>query len=197
VGAGAPRTTIDVDAIAEITSYAEYAKFGERLRVLGFIEDSSEGAPLCRWVHRHTILDVMPLDEKILGFSNRWYKAAMKSSTTKRISPDLEIRMVTGPFFIATKLEAFRGRGKGDFLGSRDLEDLVSVVDGREALLTEVQGESDELRAYIEAAVSSLLSARGFIEALPGYLLPDAASQSRIGIVLKRLQGLASVGRQS
>src|ERR1700676_3354505 len=92
-------------------------------------EDTSEGAPLCRWVHQHTILDVMPLDEKILGFSNRWYKAAMKSSTTKRISPDLEIRMVTGPFFIATKLEAFRGRGKGDFLGSRDLEDLVSVVD--------------------------------------------------------------------
>ncbi len=123
-GAGAPRTTIDVDAIAEITSYAECAKFGERLRVLGFREDSSEGAPLCRWVHEHTILDVMPLEEKIMGFSNRWYKAAMKSSTTKRISPDLEIRMVTGPFFIATKLEAFRGRGKGDFLGSHDLEDV-------------------------------------------------------------------------
>jgi hypothetical protein len=72
----------------------------------------------------------------------------------------------------------------------------VSVVDGREALLTEVRGESDELRSYIEAAVISLLAARGFIEALPGYLLPDAASQSRIGIVLKRLEGLAAVGPQ-
>ena len=86
-GAAAPRPTLDVDAIAEIASYAEYAKFGERLRGLGFREDSSEGAPLCRWVYQHTILDVMPLEEKILGFSNRWYKAAMKSSTTKRISP--------------------------------------------------------------------------------------------------------------
>jgi predicted nucleotidyltransferase len=190
--AGAPRTTVDVDAIAEITSYAEYAKFGERLRALGFSEDTSEDSPLCRWVHQRTILDVMPLDEKILGFSNRWYKAAMESSTTRKISADLEIRMVTAPFFIATKLEAFRGRGKGDFLGSHDLEDLVSVVDGREALLTEVQRESDELRAYIEAETSRLLAARRFLDALPGYLLPDPASQSRIGIVLRRLESLAT-----
>lgn len=62
-GAGLPRTTLDVDAIAEISSYAEYTAFGERLRALGFSEDASEGAPLCRWVHSGTILDVMPLDE--------------------------------------------------------------------------------------------------------------------------------------
>jgi hypothetical protein len=53
-GASAPRITIDVDAIAEIISYAEYAKFGDRLRVLGFTEGASEGAPLCRWVHQQT-----------------------------------------------------------------------------------------------------------------------------------------------
>jgi hypothetical protein len=35
-----PRTTFDVDAIAEITSYAEYAAFGDRLRALGFQEDA-------------------------------------------------------------------------------------------------------------------------------------------------------------
>ena len=35
-GAGEPRVTIDVDAIAEISSYAEYAAFGDRLRGLGF-----------------------------------------------------------------------------------------------------------------------------------------------------------------
>jgi hypothetical protein len=55
--AGDPRPTVDVDAIAEITSYAQYAAFGDRLRALGFAEDSSEGAPLCRWVHHGTILD--------------------------------------------------------------------------------------------------------------------------------------------
>jgi predicted nucleotidyltransferase len=187
-----PRTTFDVDAIAEITSYAEYAAFGDRLRAQGFQEDTREGAPLCRWVHHGTTLDVMPLDEKILGFSSRWYRTAMKSSATERLSDDLEIRMVTGPFFIATKLEAFKGRGQGDFFGSHDLEDLISVVDGRAALVTEVQAGAADLRAYLRAEITGLLATPGFLDALPGYLLPDAASQSRVSIVLRRLEELAS-----
>src|SRR5436190_7534738 len=64
------RATIDVDAIAEITSYGEYVRFGDRLRTARFMEDASEGAPLCRWRNGREILDVMPLDRKILGFSN-------------------------------------------------------------------------------------------------------------------------------
>jgi hypothetical protein len=62
------RPTFDVDAIAEITSYVEYTTFGERLHRLGFTEDASEGAPICRWQHGQIKLDLMPLDEKILGF---------------------------------------------------------------------------------------------------------------------------------
>ena len=54
------RPTFDVDAIAEITSYAGYTEFSERLRMLGFQVDTSEGAPLCRWRQKTTTLDVMP-----------------------------------------------------------------------------------------------------------------------------------------
>src|SRR6267143_528793 len=64
--AGDVRSTFDVDAIAEITSYADYTIFSKRLRELGFREDVSLGAPICRWLHGETKLDVMPLDEKIL-----------------------------------------------------------------------------------------------------------------------------------
>ena len=74
------RPTFDVDAIAEITSYAEYSVFSERLRKLGFSEDMSEGAPACRWRSGEIKLDIMPLDEKILGFSNRWYRPAAHSA---------------------------------------------------------------------------------------------------------------------
>jgi hypothetical protein len=84
-----PRPTIDVDAIAAIPSYAEYAIFGERLRSLGFGEETTEGAPLCRWVQKSTVLDVMPLDEKILGFSNRWYRAAMETASRYPLARDL------------------------------------------------------------------------------------------------------------
>jgi hypothetical protein len=116
----------------------------------------------------------------------------METAIEQRLSDDLEIRVVTAPFFIATKLEAFKGRGKGDFFGSRDLEDLISVVDGRAALAAEVGGATVEFRAYIRAEVNSLLATAAFTDALPGYLLPDAASQARISIVIQRLEELAS-----
>lgn len=191
-GAGPPRTTFDVDVIAEISTYAEYVAFGERLRELGFSEDVSEGAPLCRWVRKNSILDVMPLDEAILGFSNRWYRAAMETAIPHRLEGSLTIRVVKAPYFLATKLEAFLGRGKRDFAASHDLEDIIFVTDGRATLVDEVRAESRELRQYLQTQFRRLLRTRAFIDALPGYLLPDAASQSRLDIVMRRLRALAA-----
>jgi hypothetical protein len=74
---------------------------------------------------------------------------------------------------------------------------LAAVVDGRETLVTEIRAESAGLRAYIQAEIKSLLGRAGLLDALPGYLLPDAASQSRIGIVLNRLEDLTSIRKRS
>jgi hypothetical protein len=94
-GAAEVRPTFDVDVIAEITSYAEYAMFSERLRALGFQEDMSKGAPLCRWLIDDLKLDVMPIEERILGFTNRWYRPAMEAANETNLEPDLRIRVVT------------------------------------------------------------------------------------------------------
>jgi hypothetical protein len=187
------RPTYDVDAIAEISSYAAYADFSERLRRCGFREDRSEGAPICRWRHKKTILDVMPLDEKILGFSNRWYKPAMDSSVVHEVEPDLRVRVVTAVYFCATKLEAFTGRGKGDYQSSHDLEDLIAVVDGRAELVNEIHAGPENVRAYIATEIRKLLATKAFLDALPGYLLPDTASQTRISILLDRLKKIAAI----
>jgi hypothetical protein len=94
---------------------------------------------------------------------------------------------VTAPYFCAAKLEAFRGRGKGDYLAKHDLEDLLTVVDGRPELLDELQSASENVRSYIAGAIGQMLKSRQFIDALPGYLLPDLASQARINLLLTRL----------
>jgi hypothetical protein len=65
------RPTKDVDAIVDVTSYAKYTALSERLRALGLAEDTTPGAPLCRWRHGPLIVDVMPTDAAVLGFSNR------------------------------------------------------------------------------------------------------------------------------
>lgn len=187
------RPTYDVDAIAEITSYAAYADFSERLRGCGFKEDTSEGAPICRWRQKKTILDVMPLDANILGFSNLWYKPALESSVDHELEPDLRVRVVTAVYFCATKLEAFAGRGKNDYQSSHDLEDLMAVVDGRAELVEEIRDGVGNVRAYIAAEIRKLLAVREFLDALPGYLLPDPASQARVSILLERLKKIAAL----
>jgi hypothetical protein len=187
------RPTYDVDAIAEISSYAAYADFSERLRWCGFSEDVNEGAPICRWRLKKTILDVMPLDEKILGFSNRWYKPAMDSAVVHELESDLRVRVVTAVYFCATKLEAFAGRGKHDYQSSHDLEDLMAVVDGRPELAEEIRSGPEDVRAYIGAEFRKMLATPEFLDALPGYLLPDQASQARVSILLERMRKIEAL----
>jgi predicted nucleotidyltransferase len=184
------RPTKDVDAIVDVTSYAKYAALSERLRTLGLDEDTTPGAPLCRWRGDDLIVDVMPTDATVLGFSNRWYPAAIETAQTFQIAGH-DVRVVTPALFIATKLEAFHGRGGDDLVASHDLEDIISVVDGRAEIVDDVAAAVDDVRAYIGAEIRALLDNRDFTEALAGFLLPDPASQARRSLLEGRLRSLS------
>lgn len=73
----------------------------------------------------------------------------MNSAHRVQLEEDLTIRVVTPAPFLGTKLEAFKGRGKNDYLGSHDLEDVITVIDGRPLLLDEVRHAPRELKSYI------------------------------------------------
>jgi hypothetical protein len=135
------------------------------------------------------IVDVMPTDASVLGFSNRWYPAAIETAQTQVIAV-CDVRIVTPTLFIATKLEAFHGRDANDVFGSHDLEDIVTLVDGRPEIVAEVGGADSAVRAYIAAEIRVLLDNADFIEALPGFLLPDAGSQARRDFLEERLRAL-------
>ncbi|WP_157094671.1 hypothetical protein [Picosynechococcus sp. PCC 7117] len=62
----------------EIASRAEYYALADRLRALGLEECMEPDAPLCRWLYQDLIVDIMPCDAGILGFSNRWYQAGIQ-----------------------------------------------------------------------------------------------------------------------
>lgn len=184
------RETKDVDVIVEVTTHAEYYQLSEKLKELGFKEDQSEDAPLCRWVMEGVILDVMPTDSKILGFSNVWYPIAMKEAVEIELPNGNKIKIVTAPYFLATKLEAFYGRGNGDYLLSHDLEDLISVVDGRPEIIDEVRQSNEDVKNYLSEKFNVLLNDSRFVEALPGKVPGDEGSQSRIPIIMERLNML-------
>jgi len=188
------RPTVDVDAITEVSTYAQYAVLSERLRAVGLREDHRDGAPTCRWRCADLTIDVMPTDERILGFSNPWYSPAL--ATAQRVDvAGLRVRLVTAVYFLATKLVAFRARGNDDYRGSHDLEDVITVIDGRLEIVAESQNAASDVQSYIGSEVSRLLGTRAFVDALPGFLLPDAASQARLSLVRDRLVALTGGSR--
>ena len=157
--AGGIRPTKDVDTITEVASYAEYARLAERLRALKLREDHREGAPTCRWRFGDLTIDVMPTDDKILGFSNRWYVPTIASAQSIEVA-GLPIQLVTSVYFLATKLEAFRRRGNNDYSASHDLEDVIAVIDGRTEIVEEVRSASSDVRSDIASEIGRLLTRR-------------------------------------
>ena len=66
------RPTLDVDCVIGLSTRLAFYRLEENLRTKGFANDTSSGAPICRWIYKDIKVDVMPTDENILGFSNRW-----------------------------------------------------------------------------------------------------------------------------
>ncbi len=184
------RATQDVDVITEAASLGDYHRLSEQLRSRGFREDQSPGAPICRWVAAGVVLDVMPTKPEILGFGNEWYQPALEAAAVD-LPSGRRIRMVTAPYFLATKLAAFDGRGRGDYVMSHDMEDLVAVLDGRPEVVAEVKQANEAVRKYLTTRFTTLLRDANFVAALPDHLPSDMASQARVPLVVERITAIA------
>jgi hypothetical protein len=184
------RKTDDVDVIINVATRVEYHKFSQRLRDHGFREDAD--GPTCRWlIDTNTVrlkLDVMPIDEAILGFSNRWYKAAIKDATEIPLPNGTVIRVVSPAYFLATKFEAFAGRGNGNYF-SHDMEDIVFVLENRNRLVFELMDCTGELKQYFSQQTAMLLN-DDFLNVLPG-LLNNSDSANEIENILKIMSSWA------
>lgn len=192
---GAPpvRPTKDVDVVVEATTRSAFHAFEARLRSLRFNEDQIDGV-ICRWRHLDSdlILDAMPADPAILGFANRWQAAAIPHAIERELPSGAKIRAAPPTYLLATKIEAFNGRGEGDFLASRDLADIIALVDGREEIVGEVRDAPPELRVYLAQELAILLGHPRFPEGVSAALRPDAASQARAdAVVLPRLRAMS------
>lgn len=188
------RATKDVDIIVEVASRVDYHQLEKTLRELGFFQKMQKDDPICRWYINDVIVDVMPTDENILGFSNRWYLPAIKNSVTIELEPNLEILIVTAPYFLGTKIDAFFGRGGADYLASHDMEDIINIINGRVEILEDIKNSEPDLKDFIIKSFQEFLENELFLDALPGHLLPDQASQGRRSIVLERIKKITELG---
>jgi hypothetical protein len=133
----------------------------------------------------------MPKDGKILGFTNSWYDFAMTSAREFELPDGTAIRLISAPAFIATKLEAFHDRGRGDPVASHDLEDIIAVIDGRPELGVEINETDASVSHYICECFARLLDNPAFVDSIAMNLLPDEESQARGKIIIERISAIA------
>jgi len=185
---GAPniRTTKDVDVLVSATTRKAYSDLEALLRQAGFKHDTSEDAPICRWIFKGIILDVMPPSRDVLGWDTRWLLQALLSAVV--VDPNApDIRIVTAPCFLASKIEAFEGRGKNDFISSHDMEDFISVINGRETIVDDIKCSDLKLQHYLANKIACFLKQSLFVESLDGHLADESDIPARKKIVLDRL----------
>lgn len=192
----APRPTKDVDVIIDVATVHEFREEVEsELRRLGFVNAPEEGDPICRWRRDDNVVDVMPTRSELLGFSNRWYADGFATACDITITDRCIWRAMPIHYFLASKLEAFLGRGVADPMVSQDLEDVISIINGRPELFGEISEAPGEVRTFVAASCRKLLDDADTVQSLPGMLPPDRASQQRIRLVLERIESLAKMER--
>src|SRR5690606_34026275 len=143
------RPTDDIDVIIVILNYSQRQKLEKRLREIGFTNDVDSGI-ICRFKIQGIIVDIMPTDDSSIGFNNIWYTEGFEHAQNFTLLDGNIIRILTAPYFIATKLEAFKSRGGGDGRISHDFEDIVFVLENRAALWDELHKCDDKLRTYLK-----------------------------------------------
>lgn len=159
------RPTDDVDVVVEIASYSDYVKLEAKLLSVGFVNDTGSGI-YCRYRIQGITVDVMPTDDAALGFTNKWYPDGFRNSIEVTIHDGVSIAIFSLPFFIASKWEAFKGRGKNDYRTSKDFEDLVYIFENVDNLKEQLEEAPLYLREYLRNEFSEIIATRKFEEGL-------------------------------
>ena len=186
------RPTLDVDCVIELRSKKAHAKLENDLRALGFANDTSKGAPICRWVYQDILVDIMPSDPDVLGFSNRWYEDGIENKISKTLPDGTEIFVFPPEYYLAAKIEAHNGRGGNDLRQSHDFEDIIFILDNCSELLESITNANESVKAYLKEECSKLLKNEGLTEGIES-ALPYGSEEEATEILMELIQNIANI----
>lgn len=108
-----------------------------------------------------------------------------------RLSNGIEAKVISPIYFIATKTEAFRNRGKDDYRSSHDFEDIVNLVNGRAELVEEMKSADPKVRNAMREYWLPRLDSGNLIGAVQEHM--DAFEENRRTLtVMNRLREMLS-----
>ena len=149
-------------------NYQNRAELEERLRAIGFSHDIESGI-ICRYKIQGIIVDIMPTNDPSIGFSNKWYPDGFNQAVDYKVDEHCTIKILSAPYFIATKLEAFKSRGQNDGRTSQDFEDIIYVLENRESIWDEMNNSNDTVKNYLRTEFQNLLNNPNHFEWIDGH----------------------------
>jgi len=186
------RPTLDVDCVIELRTRLQHSILEENLRTRKFVNDTSKGAPICRWIYKGILVDVMPTDENVLGFSNKWYVEGIESKITKILPDGTEIFVFSPEYYLATKFEAYKGRGGNDLRQSHDFEDIIYILDNCTDLLDSIAKANPSVKTYLREECQSLLENNSITEGIES-ALPFGSDSDRTKMIEDLIRDIAEI----
>ena len=185
------RVTKDVDVMVNVRTRKDFRAAGRRLEALGFRHDTREDAPICRWIYEDVTIDVLPIRQEVLGWNSRWFEEAISSPVTITCG-GRNIRVISAPYFVALKLDAFEERGGRDFLASTDFEDVICLFNGRNTIVEEITA-CLPLREELASRFSSYLKVPELEDAIDGFVQTETEPDVRKKCILQRFAEVAAL----
>jgi hypothetical protein len=177
----------------EISSRIEHNKLEVKLRSKNFLNDTSPGAPVCRWVYRGIIVDVMPTDPTILGFSNRWYAEGIKNKIVNTLDNGTEISIFPAEYYLAAKFEAHKDRGGNDLRQSHDFEDIIYLFENCSSLPGDIVNSNSSVKEYLMEACQNLLENGNLKEGIES-ALPYGSDSDSTELIERLIRNIAETG---
>lgn len=148
------RVTDDVDIVIEICTRAEYDEFESKLRKLGFINDKT--GPSCRMLYEEIKVDIISTKESSSGITNKWYESGFEKRIIKSINGN-SIYVFPVEYFIASKFEAYIGRGNKNYITSHDIEDIIYIFNGSNNITDIILSSDTRVQEYIKDELKEIL----------------------------------------
>ena len=184
-----PRPTDDIDVIVEVLNYSDHAALEEKLHQKGFVNDQDSGIA-CRYKVKGITVDIMPTIDRSFGFDSMWYESGFENAIAYILDDKHTIRILSSPYYLATKLEAFRDRGHGDGRTSQDFEDIVFILEQRASIWDEIRSADENLKTFLLEEFRKLLSEPHIAEWVYSHL--ERTSGQDYGYVLDSLEELVN-----
>lgn len=182
------RPTDDIDFTLELAGYGHWISLNEKLIAIGF-SPNPEGHAMCNFLFKGIEIDIMPSEDSVIGKSNRWYKPGFKS--VKEISVEgQKVRVLSTPFYLATKFEAFNDRG-GDYRASHDFEDIIYVIDNCTTVVKEISEAEAIVKSFIQLELKKVLENSNVAEIIQSQIHPNMAA-GRYPLILSKMKEIVS-----